>query len=690
MTPHLALALSIARWLDASAAGRPNDWRSAVEQCAPDGVLRIHKRLERNLIEGIAERLNCSRAEASAKLKEFLSELTQSPNGQHVDVKLSDTSLDIINLSLWDLDGEPDTNDSTDYEAPVANADPEENSSSAQASMASTGATILSDNLFSAKASSSQTLAALVIAATSLRATAIFLGLRSPVPQSILGLPDAVGFGENPAIGTVSFETQRSIAPSSAAILPSADELDLTIAFANNVVSPTDVVPTEWVERVQISMIAMGLLGSTTLSKLLESQQQTGPLETTHLNLAENFVLAMGQPVTQDFNTLAVALENQVIISFGNDISQSNRSLDSQIDRPVSQTISNPKVQPQDHPLVSPIEKPGDRPLDNNKLAPVVEPPVLVPGGPITPEPSLPEPIPPVIKNPELPVDVDLPRPVEIDLPKDTSTTVVIPSDRPATEISGFVGVGRGSSPSAQTILDVDILQFTGSGQIARYLQMEQQNQDVVITFEGNELVKVVLKNVALDEIDNLELLTGASAKVGNIIFAGETTTSASFDVFNSDWYRNTLFNRNTTTFLNDLDNFVYGFDNSDDVINGQGGNDLLFGLGGNDLLRGGSGDDILDGGLGHNQLVGNSGKDTFVITPGGLSDVMDFTLGTDKIQLAQGTTYDRLTLTNFTEDNRGGTQVWQGNQLVLRVFNVTSNQLTSEQFVPGQNDRLP
>jgi hypothetical protein len=110
-----------------------------------------------------------------------------------------------------------------------------------------------------------------------------------------------------------------------------------------------------------------------------------------------------------------------------------------------------------------------------------------------------------------------------------------------ATEISGFTGVGRGSSPSSSRLSEIDTLQFIGAGLTARYLQMEQQNQDVAITFEGNELTKVTLKNINLDEIDNLDPSTGASLNVGNIIFDGDGSIKDNFDVFNSDWYRNTL-----------------------------------------------------------------------------------------------------------------------------------------------------
>lgn len=377
------------------------------------------------------------------------------------------------------------------------------------------------------------------------------------------------------------------------------------------------------------------------------------------------------------------------------------------ITQPIKQpSITQPIERPVEEPIVIadrielptvPVEVRNDRPVEiETPIVPITinpDQPVEIPiDRPIEIDPPklpLDRPIGPIEVKPDLPVEIPVEQPIKVDLiDKDCHTPVVI--TKGTIEISGFTGVGRGTSPSIDRLAEVDTLQFVGSGMIAKYLQLEQKGQDVIVSFEGNDLVKVLLKNVALDELDNLDRLTGASATVGNILFDGDLTTKDSFDVFDSDWYRNTLLNRNTTTFLNDLDNFVYGFDNSDDVINGQGGNDILFGEGGNDILRGGAGNDILFGGLGQNQLVGGSGCDTFVITPNGSSDVMDFTFGEDKIQLAQGSTYGQITLTNFTEGNRGGTQILQNNQLVMRVFGVTSTQLTKDQFLPWQEHRLP
>ncbi|MEH2390507.1 MAG: calcium-binding protein, partial [Nostoc sp.] len=127
---------------------------------------------------------------------------------------------------------------------------------------------------------------------------------------------------------------------------------------------------------------------------------------------------------------------------------------------------------------------------------------------------------------------------------------------------------------------------------------------------------KVILQNFPLENLDNLSTL-------GNILFDGQSSIRDSFDVFDANSTQSSIFNKNTVTFLNDLNNNVNGFDNSADVINGQGGNDYINGKSGNDLLRGGdgndtlvgsAGDDILIGGKGSNNLSGGAGNDILIV----------------------------------------------------------------------------
>ncbi|MEH1964791.1 MAG: calcium-binding protein [Nostoc sp.] len=176
--------------------------------------------------------------------------------------------------------------------------------------------------------------------------------------------------------------------------------------------------------------------------------------------------------------------------------------------------------------------------------------------------------------------------------------------------ITDFGGVGRGTHPTAAVIAEVDTLKFSGDGLTARNLQLTQNDNNLEISFAVADYTSVILQNFALENLDNLSKSTGASVDLGNIEFDGQTSITDSFDVFNANSTQNTIFNKNTVTFLNDLDNNVNGFDNSDDVINGQGGNDIIDGKSGNDLLRGGTGNDTLIGGMGNNTLNGGTGDD--------------------------------------------------------------------------------
>ncbi|MBN3889269.1 MAG: calcium-binding protein [Nostoc sp. JL31] len=185
------------------------------------------------------------------------------------------------------------------------------------------------------------------------------------------------------------------------------------------------------------------------------------------------------------------------------------------------------------------------------------------------------------------------------------------------TIITDFGGVGKGTNPTAAVIAEVDTLEFQGTGAIAQNLLLTQKGNNLEISFAGDAYitrffdVPVILQNFALENLENLSKSTGATVDLGNILFDGETSTIDSFDVFNANSTQSTIFNLNTVTFLNDLNNNVSGFDNSNDVINGQGGDDLIDGLSGNDILRGGAGNDFLIGGVGNDTLVGGVGNDS-------------------------------------------------------------------------------
>ncbi|MEH2174778.1 beta strand repeat-containing protein [Nostoc sp.] len=191
------------------------------------------------------------------------------------------------------------------------------------------------------------------------------------------------------------------------------------------------------------------------------------------------------------------------------------------------------------------------------------------------------------------------------------------PNNNNTAIITDFGGVGKGTNPTAAVIAEVDTLEFQGDGTSAQNLLLTQKGNNLEISFAGDAYitrffdVPIILQNFALENLKNLSKSTGATIDLGNILFDGQTSTTNSFDVFNANSTQSTIFNKNTVTFLNDLDNNVSGFNNSNDVINGQGGDDLIDGLSGNDILRGGAGNDSLIGGVGDDILVGGTGNDS-------------------------------------------------------------------------------
>jgi 3-phytase/alkaline phosphatase D len=124
-------------------------------------------------------------------------------------------------------------------------------------------------------------------------------------------------------------------------------------------------------------------------------------------------------------------------------------------------------------------------------------------------------------------------------------------------------------------------------------------------------------------------------------------------------------------------DDTLYGGDGKDE-LNGGLGDDKLFGEAENDLLVGALGDDLLDGGLGSDTLIGGLGADIFVIARGaGRDTIQDFGLGRDKIGLADGLTFEQLTIAR----SFGRATISVGSD-VLATVNGLFRPLTSSDFV--------
>ncbi|MBD1911654.1 MULTISPECIES: ELWxxDGT repeat protein [unclassified Leptolyngbya] len=203
-------------------------------------------------------------------------------------------------------------------------------------------------------------------------------------------------------------------------------------------------------------------------------------------------------------------------------------------------------------------------------------------------------------------------------------------------EIANFGGYGTGSLSTTEKA-ELDTLRLIGSGLDPRRMLLQQQGADLVLAFEGVANTRIVLQDFALENLENFP------SGLGNIIFNGQRQVRDSFDVFDANSSRQTLWRRDTTTFLNDRANWVRGFNNSDDAINGQDGADWIDGRSGKDTLRGGKGNDALVGGRENDRLVGNDGADAFRFTAN--QSFSQARLGVDTIADFTGDEGDRIVL---------------------------------------------
>ncbi|MEH1840954.1 MAG: calcium-binding protein [Nostoc sp.] len=262
--------------------------------------------------------------------------------------------------------------------------------------------------------------------------------------------------------------------------------------------------------------------------------------------------------------------------------------------------------------------------------------------------------------------------------------------------ITDFGGIGKGTNPTPGVIAEVDTLKFQGdnlTGSTAQNMLLTKNGSDLEISFEnvydingGAFSPKVILQNFALENLDNLSKSTGATVDLGNIEFNGQTSITDSFDVFDANSTQSTIFNKNTVTFLNDLSNNVNGFNNSDDVINGQEGDDIINGLSGNDILRGGVGNDILKGSAGNDTLEGGVGND--LLNGGTGNDFLNDSGSTGDNLLSEGNGNDTLNggAGNDTLDSYAGNDILNGGA-GNDTLNNNSNGLDNDTLNGGAGD---
>lgn len=121
------------------------------------------------------------------------------------------------------------------------------------------------------------------------------------------------------------------------------------------------------------------------------------------------------------------------------------------------------------------------------------------------------------------------------------------------------------------------------------------------------------------------------------------------------------------------------GGDGRDQLLGG-GAKDVLFGGKGDDVLDGQDGDDIVFGGrTGRDTLTGGTGRDIFgTKRKSGLDVVTDYVDGVDRIGLAKGLDFRKLTFTQ----QAGGTLITAGSDQLLFVNNATATSFTKRDTI--------
>ena len=135
-------------------------------------------------------------------------------------------------------------------------------------------------------------------------------------------------------------------------------------------------------------------------------------------------------------------------------------------------------------------------------------------------------------------------------------------------------------------------------------------------------------------------------------------------------------------------EDFLYGDYGNDslcggagnDCLSGGAGSDWLGGCEGNDTLIGGKGNDTLMGSLGEDSLIGSTGLDRFLLSANsGIDIIADFEAGKDLLMLANGLTFEQLTIT----ENSGATLIQFGEtgEIIAALNGVSAIGISASDF---------
>ena len=208
-----------------------------------------------------------------------------------------------------------------------------------------------------------------------------------------------------------------------------------------------------------------------------------------------------------------------------------------------------------------------------------------------------------------------------------------------------------------------DVIQLK-NGVVASDIQLSRQGFNLILKIAGTQ------DQLTVNNQFRMETETAAVSGIEAIRFADGTSWSLAA-------IRSQLLRASEGS-----DN-LYGYDFSNDVIDGLGGNDVIDGRGGNDILSGGSGDDallggggndVLDGGIGNDTLDGSIGNDTYLFGKGDGQDTIasqeQYIYKRDSIQFKGG-----IAAADVLVRQQGGTK-----NLILTIGG-TQDQLTVKDY---------
>ena len=208
---------------------------------------------------------------------------------------------------------------------------------------------------------------------------------------------------------------------------------------------------------------------------------------------------------------------------------------------------------------------------------------------------------------------------------------------------------------------------------------------DVMYGLGGNDIINGLAGNDTIDGGTGVDTMTGGAGDdtytldnlsdtaTENLNEGNDTVQTSGLASYSLGAHVENLTNLSAISFTgsgNDLAN----------IIIGGGAADTLNGLAGNDTINAGLGNDSINGGLGLDTLTGGGGNDTFNLDSNSIGasnfdNILDFTVGTDKINLT-ASAFGGITSanTNWLLNVNNHTALTDGQAHI--IFDSSANQL--------------